>query len=676
MTAAQMRLPGMNPPQQLRPSAERSAPAFWVRRLRILSELTAGDAFIIRDVELRRGLNIVWAAHHSAGADNALFRDGVAGHTAGKSTFCRLLRHVLGDGGFAPDGVKRRIRARLPNAWVVAEVVVDDMSWVVARPLGIGQRSFCLRDRSIDDVGDTNVERIEYQEFVVALAKGTTELMTSKKFPSTDKEKPVGWAHVLPWLVRDQDCRFADFLEWRHSGSGSEAPALNVEERQFLVRTVLGLISDDERDELQKNAQLVSDKEEATRTAPLLRHQAETDRQRLIKALGRELPLTSTPIFGSEARAELQARREALKKRKEALEVADRRQELHTAVEAAAAHEGALREKLNGVQERLDGVQGVVIEMAGTQQSGMLAALPLPRDLCNVPLRVAREHNCPLVETRPVDLAAKRSEVTSKRSELAASEELGAERKVVAALQKEKRRIEGEIEAATRATTSARRRWFSANSAYEEAKTKLQDEASKLDQIAELIEAAEAAANEATATAESIKQLGKDIEASYAQQDKIREAQRTAISRFSERFEYVVRALIGDKVSGRIDTSGRSLSLTVEEHGERDSAFIATVKVLAFDLAAVHASIEGHGAFPRFLVHDGPREADMAPDVYERIFLLAQEVEKCFEGEPAFQYIVTTTTTPPEKFIGRDAPWLRLQLSGLTAQERLLRQDL
>ena len=98
MTGAQMRLPGTNTPQQLRPSAERSAPAFWVRRLRILSELKAGEEYVVRDIELRRGLNIVWAAHQSAGADNKLFRDGVAGHTAGKSTFCRLLRHVLGDG--------------------------------------------------------------------------------------------------------------------------------------------------------------------------------------------------------------------------------------------------------------------------------------------------------------------------------------------------------------------------------------------------------------------------------------------------------------------------------------------------------------------------------------------------------------------------------------------------
>lgn len=676
MTAVQMRLPGTNPPQQLRPSAERSAPAFWVRRLRILSELKAGEEYVVRDVELRRGLNIVWAAHQSAGADNALFRDGVAGHTAGKSTFCRLLRHLLGDGGFAPDAVKRRIRAKLPTAWVAAEVVIDDTPWVVARPLGIGRSSFCLRDRSIDDVTDTNTEHRDYQEFVDALAKGTTDLLTSKKFPSTDKDKPVGWAHVLPWLVRDQDCRFADFLEWRHSSSGSEAPALNVEERQFLVRTVLGLISDSERTELQRNAKLVAEKEEATRTAPLLRHQAETDRERLIKALGKDLPLTSTPLFASAARAELGLRREDVNKRKVALESGDHREELQAAVEAASKKEGALKEKLSGIQDRLDAVQGVVGELAGTQQSGLLAALPPPRDFCNVPLRMAREHNCPLVVNQPVDLAAKRSEAAAKKSDQVASEELAAEREVVAALQKEKRRIEGELAEAERATKAARREFLSANTAYTEATSKLQDDASKLDRIAELIDAAEGAAKNAASKADSIKQLTKDIDDSYTQQEKIREAQRTAIGRFSARFDYVVRALIGDQVAARIDTSGRSLSLTVEEHGERDSTFIATVKVLAFDLAAILASIEGHGAFPRFLVHDGPREADMAPDVYERIFLLAREIEKCFEGEPAFQYIVTTTTTPPEKFIERNAPWLRLQLSGLPAQERLLRQDL
>jgi hypothetical protein len=667
MTAGQMRFSGIDPPRQLRPSAERMAPAFWVHRVRILSELTSGDVHIVRDVKLRRGLNIVWAAPHSAGADNALFRDGVAGHTAGKSTFCRLLRHILGDGGFAPDGVKRRIRSKLPNAWVAAEIFVDDVRWVVARPLGIGQRPFCLRDRTIDEVADTTTDRRDYQEFVQALSKGTTERLASTRFPTTDM--PVGWEHVLPWLVRDQDCRFADFLEWRHSSSGSEAPALNAEERQFVVRTVLGLISDAERVELQRNAQLVADKEEAARLAPLLRHQADTDRRRVSLALGKELPSTSTPLFGSATRAELAERRAELTKRQAALEASDRREELRTALENGSKNEGALNESLKGVQERLEGVQGVLGELTGTQQSGLVASLSPPRDFCNVPLRIAHEKGCPLAVDRPSDLAAKRSERT-------AAEELALERQVATALQQEVKRLEHEVSAAAHATKRARREYLAASTAYVEAQSRLQDERSKLDQVERLIDAAESAAKDATSRTEFIKQITREIEESYARQDKIREAQRAAIHRFSARFDYLVRALIGDQVTGRVETSGRSLSLTVDERGERDSTAIVTVKLLAFDLAAVVASIEGDGAFPRFLVHDGPREADMAPDVYERLFLLTHEIEQCFTGEPAFQYIVTTTTPPPDKFIERDAPWLCLQLSGLPAKERLLRQDL
>ena len=576
---------------------------------------------------------------------------------------------MLGDGSFAPDGVKRRIRSKLPNAWVTAEIFVGDVPWIVARPLGIGPRSFYLRDRTIEHVADTSAERGEYKEFVEALAKETTESLSSKKFPSTDKDKAVGWEHVLPWLIRDQDCRFADFLEWRHSASGSEAPALNAEERQFLVRTVLGLVSDAERVELQRNAQLVASKDEAARTAPLLRHQADTDRQRLLSVFGKDLPLVATPLFGSMARAELEARRADLAKRKQALEKSDRQEEIRTALEDAKDHHGALKEKLKSAEERLESVQGTVSQLAGTGQSGLLATLPPARDFCNVPLRVAHENGCPLAVGRPVD-------ITGKRSERAAAEELADERTVALVLQQEVARIQKEIEAAEQATVKARRELLAASTAYVEAQGKLREERAKQDHVGQLIEAAESAAKDAASKTDSIKSFIRDTEESYARQDKIREANRAAIHRFSARFDYLVRALIGDQVTGRVEASGRSLSLTVDERGERDSTAIATVKLLAFDLAAVVASIEGDGVFPRFLVHDGPREADMAPDVYERLFLLAQEIEKCFKGEPAFQYIVTTTTTPPEKFIERNAPWLRLQLSGLPARERLLRQDL
>jgi len=90
--------------------------------------------------------------------------------------------------------------------------------------------------------------------------------------------------------------------------------------------------------------------------------------------------------------------------------------------------------------------------------------------------------------------------------------------------------------------------------------------------------------------------------------------------------------------------------------------------------ASLTASVEGRGHFPRFLLHDGPREADLAAEVYGRLFLYAHKLEQCYGGEAGFQYIVTTTTPPPEALIGE--PWLRLTIAGVPAEERLLRMDL
>ena len=64
----------------------------------------------------------------------------------------------------------------------------------------------------------------------------------------------------------------------------------------------------------------------------------------------------------------------------------------------------------------------------------------------------------------------------------------------------------------------------------------------------------------------------------------------------------------------------------------------------------------------------------MAPDIYERLFLLMHELERYFDGEPSFQYILTTTTQPQDKFLRER--WLRLKLADMPAEERFLRRDL
>ena len=660
----QLRLPGVDPSHQIQPSARRRTPTFWVRRLCVLRELKPGAELIVREVTLRRGLNIVWAPAYSPVGDNTLFQNGVAGHTAGKTTFCRLLRHILGEPVFATEATRRRLRIAFPTGWVVAEVVVGDELWTVARPFSVGAHPFCVRGGTVEDATD-GTSRQQYQLFLEALGDAAVSDLSAGRFPANDA--PVRWDHVLPWLSRDQECRYSDFLEWRHSSSQSEAPALNVDERQFVVRAVLGLISDEERAEQQTNARLVATKKEAALLAPLLSHQAEVDHRRVVMALGVDLAPVSTPLFGSEARAEIDRRTEILDSSERQYALRDQRADLRNALEQAVSLEANAKRDLDDVDAALAFERETLKQLAGAGQAELLVNLPPPREYCGVRMSVARENECPLAGSRPIA-------VSERRSDRSAADEVEDLRVRVQRLEAALTVQRDAMERAGTATRLARRDFMAAATAFEEERGRIVSERAQVTHIERLIRHAEegqASANEQT---EVLASMDSEIDDCYRRQEQLRLQGRAMIDRLSATFDYVVRAILGDDVTGRVDTTGRSIALVVEEHGERESAAIETVKLLAFDLAAMVTSAEGRGSFPRFLIHDGPREADMASDIYDRLFLFVREFEKCFDAEPSFQYIVTTTTAPPSECAME--PTLRLTLAGVPAMDRFLRCDL
>ena len=663
----QLRIPGLDPPGQVRPSPQRPVPAVWVRRLRVLDTLDPDSVHVVRDVEFRRGLNIIWAPPQGA-ESNALFQTGVSGHTAGKTTLCRLVRYLLGERTFAAEVTRRRIRQAFPSGWVLGEVVVAGVSWVVARPLGLGAHPFCLLAAELAAVFDEEVQRLDLGTYIVAL-EGVLGDLPVTAFPSSDQ--PVQWDHLLPWLTRDQECRFSEFLEWRHPSSDSQATSLSLDERQFLVRSVLGLIADDERVEQQQNARLVAERKTAAERAPLLAHQAAVDHRRVEDILELTLKPPSSGLFGQEARRELDRRTAELHNRISVHSADDPRPSLREALERAVSAETNARRDLDEVEGRLAVERAAVgqldADVRGDAQAALLAALPPSRDYCNAPLELARERGCPLAQSRPHNLAEHRSQRT-------AAEELAAMQEVVAAIAEDVSNKKLALATAEADTARARRAFLVAATEFDGQRGGLLDERAQLRQAARLIDNAERAWRESAGLAASVTGLGADIDESYKRQEAARKRISQALGRFSATFDYVVRALLGDEVEGRLDASGRSLTLEVEHQGERDSAAFGTVKLLAFDIAALTASVEGRGHAPRLLVHDGPREADMAPDIYERLFLYARSLEECFEGEAGFQYIVTTTTRPPERLSME--PWLRLELEGAPAERRLLRRDL
>ena len=112
----------------------------------------------------------------------------------------------------------------------------------------------------------------------------------------------------MPWLTRDQECRYANLLDWRDPTSESRSPHLEVLERQFIVRTVLGLLSDDELHEIENNNRLLGELKRLRERRPLLAYQATEDQKRLEESLGCRLPPLDDGLFGEIARKKLQER--------------------------------------------------------------------------------------------------------------------------------------------------------------------------------------------------------------------------------------------------------------------------------------------------------------------------------------------------------------------------------
>jgi hypothetical protein len=83
--------------------------------------------------------------------------------------------------------------------------------------------------------------------------------------------------------------------------------------------------------------------------------------------------------------------------------------------------------------------------------------------------------------------------------------------------------------------------------------------------------------------------------------------------------------------------------------------------------------MEGRTHLPALLIHDSPREADLGISHYHRLFRFIRQLE-ALADPPPFQYIVTTTTEPPDDLASD--PFVIAELRGLDPENRLLRTDL
>jgi hypothetical protein len=164
-----------------------------------------------------------------------------------------------------------------------------------------------------------------------------------------------------------------------------------------------------------------------------------------------------------------------------------------------------------------------------------------------------------------------------------------------------------------------------------------------------------------------IARLSEAIKESTDRQRAIRQAKWQERNIFGDHYRAALQQLTAKGANAPLQFDGDGL-FDLEISGSAVNA----LKVLAFDLGAMLWSASGKSHHPRLLIHDSPRVADMSLVPYSAVFDLVAAAEGDGKDAVNFQYIITTTESPPEDLHDKH---LVLTLDASVEQGLLFKRD-
>lgn len=626
-------------------------PAFWIREIRLLDRLEAGEAAEIRRIPLQLGLNIVWAK--PSDPDEPIPENRGRGHDVGKTTFSRLIRHLLGESRYGTETTRKALSLcdDLDHPWVVGEVVVSGETWTVGRPLYSGGHPFAARGKKIDEALQVpSGDRQKHEEFVTHLQ---SEVLNSLPVHSFDTKglRPIRWLHLLQWLARDQEAHLANPFKWRDASSHSESPDLSAPDSRFLVRCVFGVTGTDERRIIAKRDALDEEKDECT--ADIRFHERRVsealERARTHLPDGDKLPDIAEELFVDQvvrhADYLVEARRLALESQIDQidLEAAER------ALEMAIGQAAVIKEQHDAEHQTLKEAEDQWLRYEARDKPAtlaeleqILAELPPDRHHCEVPANVAvfqcpilREHRKKNGEPEPEPQGIE-EQVAQLRDEVERTLERSRENLKILA-----RRLEttSTHESECRKDRDAKRKEIDG----------LNNDLAKLNP--EVVgwqlraEDAKESFDRLEGFRKRIDEIENEIDGLKIEQDAAQKDTRIRMLEIGKIFRSLSQELKGKSVDAELKFTRDETSARIGSGGGAYNALSA----LVFDYTALLARLHGIGHHPSFLLHDSPRESDMEPSLYRPLFHL---LKRLADASPtSFQYIITTTEAPPESLI-------------------------
>lgn len=619
----------------------RTQPRLWVETMWLVE--SREPLVLTRTIDLHAGLNIVWA-RESASNDAAGLAS--AGHGVGKTSLCMLLRYVLGDDAPAIAALRSKAAGSFPKGGVAAKVHVDGNVWLVFRPYGLYSHSLAAQCDSLDQLLEGTAPN-DFDGYGRALEQFSIGRLAARSLPGTNQT--LEWRHLLAWCIREQRTRFDGFYHWREGeGLGFKR---SRRDPPLLVGSVLGLV-DQESDRLlrdieakQKQVDQCKERIPELERAPAFAL-AHADRQLRLKVGAEEdEPVFATTVGESvESRIQAALHRAELGERQLENEVAQaedalakeqvRLYELTKARDLAKVENDMAKSLVDAKQEdfeRLSKVRNRLTGLEGRCDPGNVEFSECERVQMNktaVSMTWFQDGKQAKADASLFAARHQASTVAFDKAEKAFYEQ----ENLISKKKPELHRLRVRIASSESTRTFLMQSW---------------DE----------LQLKHTQRNQGGDTAELVaarKQL-QELESAL---DSLRTAEVSRRSQQSSRVD-AIKTLTATVSTRLLGAAGHARFVPGHEvrpfEVARGGEAYQVLEVLLGDIVCLlDSAVSDASNHPGFLVHDCPREADMSERLYREFFLAAAEAaEQLGEGGMApFQFIVTTTSAPPEELGG------------------------
>lgn len=671
----------MNILESLSKPLVRKSPDVWVSRVAIYSKLTVAP---IRDLPLKQGLNIVWA-EEPEGEDD---KSDVAGHSAGKTTFCRLLRYVLGEKTFANKGNTGLIKKSFPHGYVGAELFVKGIKWAVLRPLGENRNSYVLKDATIEELIEKKGEAAYQDTYPQKI--GLDALLDPLESATVVRtNEPIKWGHLLAWCARDQEARFQNIYDWRSPRSDSDWPSFRFPKSDplFVMRVVLGLFLPDElqgEEDLSKLQQALEKAEaalEGAKKEPAYWHEhydgiVRKQLKELLPADSRQIDeavllsnemLPDLKRYTEKAKYVVNEAVEKLEKSRATLQsevdllneaIADNKTELQQLTGLFTLEKTAENEVGAGLKSNEDSRKRMAENKDKICPYGDVligeCKYVLDRQTLLKQNAIQDSHALEQMEAKR---ASERAKITARQDVLRRSIQANELKRTKLTNQQngllveiaQKKSVPTNLDTDLESLSSWKKR-HEAPDQY----AKLQGQITAIEGLRKQVEAKK-----------------DDLNRLLAEHDANRDLLNTIFSTAAR------RVLPSANYDGKVRLEDRELHFQITHGGTMTGEAMETLAVLLADISClIYNSFSARSYLPGFLLHDSPREADLGLRLYRGFFNFAAQLEADFQqlGGCPFQYIITTTTPPPKALI--NDTYVALQLDASKESELLFRRDL